>query len=115
MYGCCSKATRSDVKHRKLQLIEETSWWTKKEALSKIVGSIKSTNCLYIELSISLDGIETFEHLSIEIRSKAKDFKKSMLKYSTLLTAFMYLRIYKITSPLSKFLQTNVMDLHKSQ
>ena len=110
-----SKATRSDVKHRKLQLIGETRWWAKEEALSKIFDSIKSTDGLYIELLISLYEIETSEHFSIEIRSKAKNFKESMLKYSTLLTAFMYLRIYKITSPLSKYLQTNGMDLHKSQ
>ncbi|KAF0707145.1 protein FAM200A-like, partial [Aphis craccivora] len=96
-----SKATRSDVKHRKFQLIGETS--------------IKSTDCLYIELLISLYEIETSEHFSIEIRSKAKNFKESMLKYSTLFTAFMYLRIYKITSPLSKYLQTSRIDLHKSQ
>lgn len=110
-----SKATRSDVKHRKLQLIGETRWWAKEEALNKIFGSIKSTDCLYIELLISLYEIETSEHFSIEIRSKAKNFKESMLKYSTLLTAFMYLRIYKITSPLSKYLQTSGIDLHKSQ
>lgn len=36
-----SKATRSDVKHRKLQLIGETRWWAKEGALSKIFGSIK--------------------------------------------------------------------------
>lgn len=108
-------AARSDVKHRKLQLIGETRWWAKEEALSKIFGSIKSTDCLYIKLLISLYEIETSEHFSIEIGSKAKNFKESMLKYSTLLIAFMYQRIYKITSPLSKYLQTNGMDLHKSQ
>jgi hypothetical protein len=47
---------------------------------------------LYTELLVSLYEIEISEHFSVDIRSKAKNVKESMLKYSTLL---MYLKIYQ--------------------
>jgi len=45
---------------------------------------MKSTDYLYIKLLVSLYEIETSEHFSVEIRSKAKNFKESMLKYSNI-------------------------------
>lgn len=70
---------------------------------------------MYVEVLVSLCDIEDTTKYSPDIRSKAKGLKESLLQYSTLLTAFLYLRIFKITTPLSKYLQTNGMDIHKSQ
>jgi hypothetical protein len=41
--------------------------------------------------------------------------RTTLLKYSTIVTAFIYIRIFSITAPLSKYLQTKEMDLLKSQ
>lgn len=101
-----SKNTSSDIKNGRLQSIGETRWWAKEEALKKMFGSIsiKSDNYLYVEVLVSLSEIENSNHYSVEIGSKAKNLKESLLKYSTLLTAFMYIRIFNITSLLSKYL-----------
>lgn len=110
------KNLTSDIKHRRLKLIGETRWWAKEEAIRKIFGTLDNdNNGLYIEVLVSLHDIEISTKYSPDIRTKAKHLKESFLKYTTILTAFLYLRIFKITTPLSKYLQTTGMDIHKSQ
>lgn len=110
------KNLSSDIRHKRLKTISKTRWWAKEEAIKKIFGTLDNdNNSLYIEVLVSLYDIETSTKYSPEIRTRAKQLKESLLKYSTLLTDFLYLRIFKITSPLSKYLQTAGMDIHKSQ
>lgn len=49
-----------------------------------------------------------------DVRVKAKAYLEGLLKYETILTAKIYLRIFEITSPLSKYLQTAGLDLLKA-
>ncbi len=49
------------------------------------------------------------------VRAKAKRFIEGLLKYETVLTAQLFLRIFELTSPLSKYLQTRGMDIITSQ
>lgn len=89
-------------------MIGETRWWAKEEALRKVFGSADNDqNALYVEVLVSLCDIEDTTKYSPDIRSKAKGLKESLLQYSTLLTAFLYLRIFKITTPLSKYIFIN--------
>jgi len=73
-----------------------------------------SQNALYIKVLISLHAIEDSVQFTPDLRSKATHFKESLLKYSTLLTAFLYIRIFEITTALSKYLLTSGMDIQKA-
>ena len=49
------------------------------------------------------------------VRAKARGFFEGLLKYETVLTAQIYLRIFQETTPLSKYLQTVGMDILTAQ
>lgn len=49
------------------------------------------------------------------VRAKAKGFIEGLLKYETVLTAQLFLFIFELTSPLSKYLQTRGMDIITAQ
>ncbi|KAI2644925.1 4-diphosphocytidyl-2-C-methyl-D-erythritol kinase [Labeo rohita] len=49
--------------------------------------------------------------LATNARSKAKGYRDGLLRYETVLTAQLFLRIFEFTSPLSKYLQTSGMDI----
>lgn len=70
---------------------------------------------LYLEVILALNTIENSNEFTPEAKLKAHNLKKSFLTYSTILTAFTYIRIFRIISPLSKYLQTKGMDLLKCQ
>jgi len=76
--------------------------------------SNNSQNALYVEVLISLHAIEDSVQFTPDVRSKSTHFKESLLKYSTLLTAFLNMRIFVITTPPSKYLQTSGMDIQKA-
>ncbi|CAI6365017.1 unnamed protein product [Macrosiphum euphorbiae] len=46
-----------------------------------------------------------------DIRGKAETMKNTLLNFSTILTAYTYIRIFSITGPLSTYLQSKSMDL----
>jgi len=48
-----------------------------------------SQNALYVEVLNSLHAIEDSVQFTPDVRSKATHFRESLLKYSTLLTAFL--------------------------
>ena len=47
--------------------------------------------------------------------AKARNLKEQLLKHETILIAQIYLRVFSITEPVSKYLQTSGLDLLKSQ
>lgn len=48
-----------------------------------------------------------------DVRSKASNFISSFLKYKTIFIAHMYMKIFQITGPLSRYLQLSKLDLLK--
>lgn len=96
---------------RRLQSIGNTRWWSKELALKHLFGS----DGMYIDVILALNFIEISNGFTPEARIKAKTLKNSILDYSTILTAFIYIRIFNIVGPLSKYLQTKGMDLLKCQ
>lgn len=95
-------------------MIGETRWWSKEAALNRIFGSDNShENCLYIDIIVA------FQEIIPDLRkpeqiAKAKGNMELLLKYETLLTAFIFIRIFNITGVLSRYLQTEGMDLLKA-
>ena len=45
-----------------------------------------------------------------KLRNEANALKDKLLDYEVILTAFIYLRIFKYTTPLSDYLQTSGLD-----
>jgi len=103
--------------HKRLQSIGETRWTAKQTVLKRIFGSYNSTddNGMLTNLIIALTKIEQKPNLNPDIRSKASNFISSFLKYETILIAHMYMKIFQITGPLSRYLQSRKLDLLKCQ
>lgn len=99
-----------DKHHRRLCPIGPTRWWAKDQALSKVFGCFRNPQGgLFFEVLMTLDTIVP------TVRVKAKGFIEGLLKYETVLTAQLFLRIFELTSPLSKYLQTRGMDIITAQ
>ncbi|KAL4091299.1 hypothetical protein QTP88_026006 [Uroleucon formosanum] len=90
---------------KRLQSIGNTRWWSKEVALKHIFGS----DGMYIDVILVLNSIENSNGFTPEARLKTKTLKNSILDYSTILTAFIYIRIFNIVGPLSKYLQSKEM------
>lgn len=59
----------------------------------------------------TLSKIQDNSQFKPAVRVKAHAFIESLLKYETVLTAQLFLRVFTLTSPLSKYLQTKAMNL----
>ncbi|CAM4569084.1 unnamed protein product [Leuciscus chuanchicus] len=95
-----------DKRHRRLSPIGETRWWAKDQALSKIFGCFGNPdNVLYVDLIITLKRIVEDMSIKAHVRARAKGYMESQLKHE------IFLRIFEITSPPSRYLQTSGMDL----
>ncbi|KAL1251688.1 hypothetical protein QQF64_019484 [Cirrhinus molitorella] len=105
-----------DKRHRRLGVIGETRWWAKDEALRKVFGKFaKPDNALYTDLVITMEKTEKDVTMKSVIRNKAQGYKAALLKYESILTAEIFLRIFEQTTPLSKYLQTSGMDIASAQ
>ncbi|KAL4135492.1 hypothetical protein QTP88_007098 [Uroleucon formosanum] len=104
--------------NQRLQSIGETRWWSKEVALIKIFGSTEGpskSNALYVDVLMALYDIINDEKSTPDTRVKAETMKNALLNFSTILTAYIYLRIFSITGPLSRYLQSKSMDLITAQ
>jgi hypothetical protein len=106
------KKTIGEKDLRRLVIIGNTRWWSKEKALHHIF--VDQGN-LFVEMILALDTIQTLDSFTPEVRVKAKILKGSFLEYQTILTAFVYVHIFEIVGPLSRYLQTKGIDLIKSQ
>ncbi|RXN16717.1 zinc finger MYM-type 1-like protein [Labeo rohita] len=101
-----------DKRHRRIAPIGETRWWAKHDALNKIFGSFgKPQDSLYTDVLSTLTAIQELKTVKGNVRTKARGYKEGLLRYETILTAQLLLRISEHTSPLSKYLQTEGMDI----
>lgn len=48
---------------------------------------------------------------SLSVRPEAKTLEENLCKFGTILVAFVYVRIFDITAPVSDYLQTSGLDL----
>lgn len=102
----------------KLEAIGATRWRSKSNACSKIFGRIddwtspESPNHSYVffELVVALHGIYTSEDFNSKIRSDAGALFLKFTQFEVILTAMIFLQIFKITTPLSDYLQTQNLD-----
>jgi len=105
--------SESQGKHqRRLSPIGETRWGAKDNALRKMFGSFANPdNCLYVDVILALTAIQKVMTMKTTARVQARGFVEALLKYEMILTAQTFIRIFEQTSPLSKHLQTQGMDI----
>ena len=101
-------------KLKKLTKIGKTRWWAKASAITKIFGNINSAdncNVMYIDLVVTLYELSQSADFNVPTKDEARTLLEKFLRYETVLTAVVFSRIFKITSPLSEYLQNNGLDL----
>ncbi|XP_063077402.1 uncharacterized protein LOC134467457 [Engraulis encrasicolus] len=104
--------TSTDRRHRRLSPIGQTRWWAKDAALTKVFGCFGNPDrALYADVVLTLLAVQQDQTMKPTARAKVKGYIECLLKYETVLTAQIFLRIFEQTSPLSKYLQTSGMDL----
>lgn len=90
----------------------ETRWWANDAALRKVFGSFAyPDNSLYVDVILTLTAIQDQLTMKTSARISAHGFIEALLKYETVFTAQIFLRIFEQTSPLSKYLQTEGIDI----
>uniref|UniRef100_A0A8C6LH54 DUF4371 domain-containing protein n=1 Tax=Nothobranchius furzeri TaxID=105023 RepID=A0A8C6LH54_NOTFU len=101
-----------DTRHRRLSTIGETKWGAKDVALIKIFGSFgKPDHALYIDVLMTLSVFKAQATLKTAACVKARGFLEALMRYETVLTAQLFLRIFEVTTPLSKYLQSSGLDI----
>lgn len=100
---------------QRLTSLGETRWRAKHNAATKIFGTYDDTfddndsgssTRLYHTLVVCLNKISNCSQFTGQHRSEAKALQDKLLDFEMILTAFIYLRIFKHTTPLSDYLQT---------
>jgi len=84
-----------------------TRWWSKEKSLQTIFGE----DTLYIQLIVLLNTTHNSSDFNPETRAKAKNLKEAFISYELILTTLVYIHIFKIAGPLSRYLQTSGIDL----
>lgn len=102
----------NDPQKRSLQTIGETRWWAKEVALNKVFGNFGDTNaCLYIDVLQSLFIISNNPNFNGDTRGTAKNLLDGLVKYENILLSQVFLKIFAVTGPLSRYLQTKGLNL----
>lgn len=98
---------------KNLTSIGKTRWWSKDNALTKIFGwhNCDLNSCVYIDLIMALEEMSFSMEFNSSTRFTAGSLLEKLIKFETVLTGKMYLKLFEFTSPLSKYLQTNEMDV----
>jgi hypothetical protein len=98
-------------RHQRLNVIGETRWWAKESALKKVFGNFDDPNSsLFIELISTLQELAASDAFNGKIRDTAQTLLDKFIKFETVVTAKLYLRIFQHTGSLSNYLQTAGMD-----
>jgi hypothetical protein len=105
----------------RLASIGATRWRSKNDAIVKIFGRIdfwknedfhpgNQYKCVYYELLVSLYNILNSKEFNSKARNDVLSLLKKCCSFKTILVAMMFLQIFKITTPLSDYLQTQNLD-----
>jgi len=105
----------------RLASIGATRWRSKNDAIVKIFGRIdfwkngdfqleSQYKCVYYELLVSLYNILNYKEFNSKTRNDALFLLKKFCSFETILVAMMFLQIFKITTPLSDYLQPQNLD-----
>ncbi|KAL4119009.1 hypothetical protein QTP88_011882 [Uroleucon formosanum] len=98
-----------------ISTLGEIRWWSKEKSLRKVFGSLNdSQNSIFVQICQTLFNISTSESMNSDTRFNANVYLQMLIKFDTIITAQLFLLIFKSTTPLSNYLQTSGMDLLQS-
>ena len=102
----CAKGMR-----KKLQKVGETRWRSKDAALRNIFGTYDTPEPVrFIVLLRTLPTIRSSKEFDSKVTYEASALYQNW-KFETILTAFFFKRIFQFTTPVSKYLQTQGLDV----
>lgn len=82
--------------HKCLYIIGETQWWAMDATLKKIFGSFgEPEQCVYFDV---LKTLKTKENQKTTMCVKAGALLEALMRYETVLTAQLFLRIFEVTT-----------------
>lgn len=82
-------------RHRRSNTVGETWWWAKQEALKIFFGFFcNADNALFINVVLALSAIEEDDTMKSPVSVKARSSIEDLLRYKTILTAQLFLRIF---------------------
>ncbi|XP_025196206.1 zinc finger MYM-type protein 1-like [Melanaphis sacchari] len=105
----------------KLAASVATRWRSRNDAIVKIFGRIdfwikgdlsteNESKFVYIQILVALYEISISNQFNSKIRNDSLSLMKKFCSYETVLVTMMFLQIFKITTPLSDYLQTKNLD-----
>lgn len=100
-------------KLRRLQLIGDTRWNSKDTALQAIFHSINEEHHKRERFAILLEVLHTLGYdstVNSDTSCEARDLLNKWSSFKILLTAFIFLKLFSLTTPVSKYLQTKGLD-----
>lgn len=84
----------------------------KKQLLKKISENYKNpANAFYIDVLLALHDMKLSENMPEDVRVKAFTMLTQFIDYEMLLTAQIFINLFLIIGPVSKYLQTSELDL----
>ena len=99
-------------KLQKLARFCQTRWSSRARALRKLFGSFNDdTKELFSDLLMVLQHVNETPNFKGSIRYEAKCLRENLSKFETVLVAFIYIRIFDITTSVSDYLQTPGLDV----
>ncbi|KAL4147901.1 hypothetical protein QTP88_002228 [Uroleucon formosanum] len=100
-------------KLRRIQLIGDTRWNSKDTALQAICHSVNEDHNKrerYVILLEVLYALGYDSNVNSDTSSEARDLLNKWCSFNTLVTAFLFLKIFNLSTPVSKYLQTKGLD-----
>lgn len=99
-------------KNKFISSIGDTRWWSKDRCLTKVFGSYSfPKEALFVDIIQTLNEIYLSDRFNQEVRFKAQMYRDSLLRYETVLTANIYLRIFASTTTITLYLQSKGMNV----
>ncbi|XP_031353775.1 uncharacterized protein LOC116178426 [Photinus pyralis] len=102
----------------KLGAIGATRWRSRSDACVKIFGRIDNwvleqsqpPKYVFYELAVALHSMSLSNEFNAKVRAEASGILGKFLNFETIVIAMTFLQIFKITTPLSDYLQTKNLD-----
>lgn len=103
------------AKLKRLEHIGQTRWSSRARALRKIFGNFNDQSShssgFYPDLLIILHKVSESPDFSRKVRYDAQKLLENLCKFEIVLTAFTFMRIFEITTPVSDYLQSSGLDV----
>ena len=97
---------------RRLKTLGNTRWTSKDLALEAIIGSYGALKTRQLVLLLNvLHYIATSQEFNPKVAYQGNTLRNNWMNMKLILVAIVYSRIFQVCTPVSKYLQTNGMDI----